>query len=457
MTTRRRAIRGGRRAGGGGAGAPSTATPGRGTGAAASTAPGSGTTDSPLALTPLGRATAGARRIRISRDTWIALAIGTLAASVYLFTSSRDRENLDYFVRLAAAFLDGRVHLTEAPSWLTELIPRDGVWYVAYPPMPAVMLVPFVVLLGTELHQQVASALFGGVAVGLTYLVLCRFELAERVRLLLALVFAFGTCFFYVAETGNTWYLSHVVAVLFATAAILLALHRRWPLVVGLLLGLAVLSRLPVVLTAPFYAAMLVGLGWPIRMPVDRRGALGSIALFGAGLAIPLALLAAYNVARFDSPFELGYALIPGVLDEPYYQEGIFSVSYIPRHVYALFFRSWNWSDAFPWATPSWWGLAILLTTPLFLWLVKARIRDPRVLYAAVAVAVALVPLVTHGNVGFTQFGYRFSLDVQPLLFVVLATVFERGMSRLAVAAALLSIAFSTYGVWAIGAGYVSF
>ena len=406
---------------------------------------------------PPGRPSARPRGVRVSRDAWIALAIGVLAASAYLVTSSRDRENLDYFVRLASAFLDGRIHLTEAPSWLTELIPRDGVWYVAYPPMPAVVLVPFVVVLGPDLHQQIASALFGGVAVGLTYLVLCRSALAERVRVLLALVFAFGTCFFYVAEAGNTWYLSHVVAVLFATAAILLALQRRWPLVVGLLLGCAVLSRLPVVLTAPFYVAMLVGLGWPLRMPVDRRAALRSTVLFGAGLAVPLAILAAYDVARFGSPFELGYALIPGVLQEPYYQEGIFSISYLPRHVYALFFRSWNWSDAFPWITPSWWGLALLLTTPLFLWLLKARPRDPRVLYAAIAVGLTLIPLVTHGNVGFTQFGYRFSLDLQPLLFVILATVFERGMSRLAVAAAVLSIVFSSYGVWAIGAGYVSF
>lgn len=416
-----------------------------------------GAASSILAETTLGRVAGGLRRGRVSRDVWIALGLGALAAAVYLLTSSRDRENLDYFVRLADAVLHGRIHLTEAPSWLTELIPRDGAWYVPYPPMPAVMLVPFVILLGPELHQQIASALFGGVAVGLTYLVLCRFALAERVRVLLALVFAFGTCFFYVAETGNTWYLSHVVAVLFATAALLLALERRWPLVVGLLLGLAVLSRLPVALTAPFYVAMLVGLGWPVRMPADRRGAVRTIVLFGAGLAVPLAILAAYDVARFGSPFELGYALIPGVLDEPYYQEGIFSISYIPRHVYAIFFRSWNWTDAFPWITPSWWGLAVLLTTPLFLWLLKARLRDPRVLYAAIAIGLTLIPLVTHGNVGFTQFGYRFSLDLQPLLFVILATVFERGMSRLAVAAAVLSIVFSTYGVWAIGAGYVSF
>ena len=402
-------------------------------------------------------AATAATRWRPSRDLAVAVGLGALATAVYLYTSSRDRENLDYFVRLADAMMHGRLYLTEAPSWLTELIPRDGVWYVAYPPLPAVMLIPFVALLGPDLHEQIASAIFGGIGVGLTYLVLCRFALEERVRVLLTVVFAFGTSFFYVAEAGNTWYLSHVVAVMFATAALLLALERRLPLAVGLLLGLAVLSRLPVLLTAPAYAAFLVGLGWPPRLPAHRRGALRSVVLFGAGLAVPLAVLALYDAARFGSPFELGYGLIPGVLQEPYYQQGIFSIAYVPRHVYAILFQSWKYGDDFPWITPSWWGLAVPLTTPLFLWLLKARWRDPRVAWSAVGVGLALIPLVTHGNVGFTQFGYRFSLDLQPLLFVILATVFERRMSRLAVLTAVLSIAACTYGVWAIGAGYVDF
>jgi hypothetical protein len=99
----------------------------------------------------------------------------------------------------------------------------------------------------------------------------------------------------------------------------------------------------------------------------------------------------------------------------------------------------------------------VFLATPLFLWLLRARLRDRLVPWAVLACAITLIPIVTHGNVGFTQFGYRFSLDVQPLLFVILATVFARGMSRLAAAAAVLSIAICTYGVWAIATGFVSF
>ena len=58
---------------------------------------------------------------------------------------------------------------------------------------------------------------------------------------------------------------------------------------------------------------------------------------------------------------------------------------------------------------------------------------------------------------GITQFGYRFSLDVQPLLFVVLAVGFAGGMSRWAWAASVASIAICAYGIWAIGIGFVAF
>jgi hypothetical protein len=46
---------------------------------------------------------------------------------------------------------------------------------------------------------------------------------------------------------------------------------------------------------------------------------------------------------------------------------------------------------------------------------------------------------------------------VQPFLFIVLATVFAAGMSRLALAAAVASIAINAYAVWAISIGFVAY
>jgi hypothetical protein len=74
-----------------------------------------------------------------------------------------------------------------------------------------------------------------------------------------------------------------------------------------------------------------------------------------------------------------------------------------------------------------------------------------------VASALVAIPIITHGNVGLAQFGYRFSLDVQVFLWVILATVFERGMSRLAVVASIASIAICAYAIWALSWDFVSF
>lgn len=384
--------------------------------------------------------------------------ITVVAAAIFLLTTSEERTDFDYFVRLADAFLHGRLYLLEAPSWLNELVPGGGGWYVVYPPVPAIMLTPFVAIFGTEFAQNVASCIFAAITVGLAWLLFGRFALTVARRLMLTAVFGFGTVFWYVAEVGSAWYIGHVCAVLFSTAAVLLALDRRWPVAVGVLLGLAAISRLPVALAAPGVLLLLLGIGWPIRIPADRVQALRTTVAFGLGMAIPVGLYFAYNLARWGTLMDQGYTLIPGVLEDPIYvKHGIFAIEYIPRHIYAIFLQSWRYMDDAPFLQPDWRGLGLFLTTPLFLWLLRARLQDPRVFGSAVAIALVSIPIITHGNVGLAQFGYRFSLDVQVFLFVILATVFERGMSRLAWLAAVASIVICAYAIWAISIDFISF
>jgi hypothetical protein len=77
--------------------------------------------------------------------------------------------------------------------------------------------------------------------------------------------------------------------------------------------------------------------------------------------------------------------------------------------------------------------------------------------WALLSVALVSLPIITHGNVGITQFGYRFSLDFQLLLFAILATVVARGWTGLMKTAAVASIVICAYGVWAISIGFVAF
>ena len=400
------------------------------------------------------------RYLDARRDTVGTILIGVVATAVFMLTTSTDPTPFDYFVRLADAFLDGRLYLLEAPSWLNELVPGETGWYVVYPPVPAIMLIPFVLVFGTDFPQNLGSCLYAGITVALVWLLMGRFALSSAARLLLTVVFGFGTVFWYVAEVGSAWYLGHVCAVMFSTAAVLLAIDRRWPLAVGFLLGLAAISRLPVALACVGVLLLVLRVGWPVRLPsgAERMDWLRRTVAFGAGMAIPVGLYFAYNLARWGSLMDQGYTRIPGVLEDPIYvKHGIFAIEYIPRHIHAIFLRGWNYVDDPPFFQPSWWGLGLFLTTPLFLWLVRARIGDWRVLGSIVATALVAIPVITHGNVGVAQFGYRFSLDAQVFLFVILATVFERGMSRLAWLAGLASIAICAYAIWAISIGFIAY
>ena len=396
-------------------------------------------------------------------ELWGFVFMAVLGAAVFLGTMEAQPQPLDYFNRLAEALLHGRYWLDEAPSWLNELIPSgDGRWYVAYPPMPAVLALPFVAVFGREFPAQVYSSLYAGLATGLVYLVFGKLPLALRIRdrLGLTAVFAFGTCFWFVAIGGSAWYFAHVSAVLLFAGAMVAALTARPPWVAGLLLGLAALSRLPVGLALPLVLAAQLGFPGITRLrTMDRRELIRTTVVFGAGVAVPGALYLAFNLARWGTLTDQGYTRIPGVLEDPIYAtHGILSIHYIPRNLFAILFRSWNYVDTFPWLQPSWWGLGIFLTTPLYLWLFKARLREPMVAWSLLAIAIVSIPILTHGNVGITQFGYRFSLDFQLPLFVILATVVARtGWTRLMVAAGVLSVIVCAYAVWAISVDFVAF
>lgn len=392
---------------------------------------------------------------------WFVL-LATFSAIAFHLTSDSGRQPQDYFNGLAEAFLQGRYWLTDAPSWLAELIPAGpGRWYVPYPPMPAVLALPFVAVFGREFPAQTYSAIYAGLAVGLVFLILGRLRLALslRARVGLTLVFAFGTVFWFIAVSGSAWYFAHVSAVFLLSISLLAALTRKPAWIAGLFLGLAALARLPVGLALPLIAAAQIGMpGLAELRTIDRRMVLHQALWFTVGISVPIVAYVAFNEARWGTVLDQAYVRIPHVLEDPIYvKHGILSPWYIPRNVFAILFRSWNYVDDAPWLQPSWWGLGIFLTTPLYLWLFRARLRDPRVAWSLLAVALVSIPILTHGNVGISQFGYRFSLDFQVPLFVILATVLARRWSNLARAAAVASILICAYALWAISIDFVAY
>jgi hypothetical protein len=369
-------------------------------------------------------------------------ALPLIAAVVYFFSGPMG-SGTDVYVPLADAFLHGRFTI-EGRSWL-ELVPTSGDgWLVPFPPAPALTLMPIVAVMGSqpwyaELPSNVMSSILGGANVALAWSMLSAWGVSVKTRTWLVIGFAF-TIHWWVAGSAGTHHYAQVCGVFFTLIALNLAIRQKWPWVAGLMLGLAAASRLPMGLALPLL------LGFYGYRPSWRHAELL------LALAIPAMLVAAYNIARFGSPTDFGYARIQGtnglVTDEPWFHNGIVSFTYIPRNLYAIFFQSFDWVDQVPFLRPTWSGTAITFTAPFLFWAVAARGRVAVALGAAAV--LVLMPDLMHGSWGFAQFGYRFMLDAMPVLLLLLGLVWRDRISLPARAAIVFSVAIHAYAFYVI-------
>jgi hypothetical protein len=403
----------------------------------------------PAASSPHARGLSGV----LANPEFVAGAVLTLLAfAAYWFTGPYDVVS-DSSVPLADAFLHGRISIPIDRPWL-ELVPVNdgtGAQYSPFPPVPAVVLVPFVALtqaLGVgELSSNVYCAVIGAANVALVYWLLARIGVAFRPRQVLTIGFAFTTHWWVAGMAGvHLW--AQVLAVFFLLLALHCGIGRRWPVLAGLTLALAAGSRLPVAFSLPLFLAFYADRWRPTRAHV----------LLLAGIALPALLMAWYNVARFGSPLDFGYAYIPSgetgvVTDEPWFRYGLVSPLYIPRHLYAIFLQSFEWRDAVPFLAPSFTGLSLTLSAPFLFFSAAAwRVRrvQPLVPLAMLSAVLVLLPDVMHGSWGFAQFGYRFILDALPILVLLLGWAYRERVSAALVAAVALGVAVHAYGIYVI-------
>jgi hypothetical protein len=219
---------------------------------------------------------------------------------------------------------------------------------------------------------------------------------------------------------------------------------NKKPFLAGLLFSGAFLSRLPVILLLPAVTYIL-------SKDVKKQEWHKYVMWFGSPIVLMIIAFALYNLARFGSLTETGYSLIPGVLEESDYANGIFSLSYIPRNLKIMFTQMPSLFSSYPFFLPNLIGMAIWLTTPALLLLPFSRTKNLTVYLFAASCILAAVPSLMHGTSGFSQFGMRFSLDYIVLLILMLGYAFRRVKLPIVISLLIVSIIIN---LWAVIAHY---
>lgn len=351
--------------------------------------------------------------VRHPDDRLIALGLLALGLVVYLVSIHGQTTVYDYFGRLAVAFTHGRWWLDGAPPYLNELVTGvGGHRYSVVQPLPALLLVPLVPFGQPGQIQTFLSAVAGGAAGAPIYLICRRLGAGQLVAAMIALLSLFGTEMWVLAVDGRSWWAADALGALILTLATWAAVSRAPALAVGALLGAATLTRGPMILAAPALLLLMPG-----------RPSVGRALLIGVATIPFIGIEAIYNQLRWGTPMEVGYTLLSS--SDPFYSRGIFSVTYIPRHIYAMFFEPPRFvDDTLTFLRARSIGMSLLFVTPALLWIARAPIvarTVPRVLAGLALGLITLIPDISFGTVGFEQYGYRRALDAQPFLMALLA------------------------------------
>ena len=416
-------------------------------------------------------------------------AIALATAVVYYFSNPKPQSYYDYTFRVAANILSGSVAFTEKqPSWLNEFVPFEGFYYSVFPLGSVVSMMPFALLkvagIISDMPAAFISALSAGVICMFLFLIGRRYEIDGTRLIVMTLGVLFGTWMWTNLTMAGAWQLALGFAMVGQLGAIYFTVYDRRPVIAGLFFALAFGNRTEILLTAPIFFWLLMrretsaadssvppasaGGAAPkkkstrdkvgARPPANAAGTdlwpptraqVLSVARFCIAPFILGVATLSYNYIRFHSFSDFGYARIPGVLNEPWYNHGIFSYKYIPRQMWEMLWRPWETRAGFPYLVPNPFSSSILWSSPFILFAVRFGAHDKAVKYASwIAILVLCILLWMHGNSGGWQFGYRYAMVCLPWLFVIMLESSPKKLTPLEWAAYGFSFAANIYATW---------
>jgi hypothetical protein len=386
------------------------------------------------------------------------LAIVAGVFLIYWFSNPAPMAHFDYTYRSAEALLHGRLGVSEAPSWLNELVPTGGLYYSVFPLGSVLSMMPFALLKTAHVIEvfpaRLVAASLAAASALFFYLLSGKQNISTSRRVLLALFPVLATWAWCNLAYAGAWQLALGFALMGQAGALYFTLIDRRPLLAGFFFAIAFGNRTEVLLVAPLFVFL-----WCRKDSSDARTSLRA-RLFAHRhelvwfVSIPIVLglaTLAYNYARFGSISDFGYMRIPQVANEEYFRHGLFSVYSIPRNAKAMLFEGWNTVERPLYLIPHGFGGSIFISCPLLLLLFRFprnRRNYSLVVVSWIAIVVLTLTLWLHANPGGWQFSYRYGMILLPWMFLILLHNGMKKTSMFEAALFFLSVAINAYATY---------
>ena len=391
------------------------------------------------------------RRFPEKRRTLLAL-LAVMAAGYFLLSDLMggtlfQHQHWDSYTLQAWNWLQGRTYVAEPEKYtFLELAIYEGKYYVSFPPLPSVVMLPFVLLFGMGTPNNAIIGCYGLIAAALSYEIRLQAGRSPRTSAFWALFCVWGSNMMWMTTNGGVWFQAQALNMIMCLAAVLCAMKGKKAFATTFL-ALAVGCR---PLSALFLPVFALGFAWDER---EKHGSFWKSCLAQWRCVIGPILIGAcymaYNYVRFSNPLEFGHNYLPEFVEA---EHGQFHISYLWPNLRRLLFEPIRFHDGLL-DPPLFQGFMFYIANPLFIVFFVRFIRlavkkDLAFWDILLAAGMVLELLLTcmHKTLGSWQFGARYTCDMLPFAYMFLARRGPKHAALWELAVGGLAVAFNVYG-----------
>ena len=389
----------------------------------------------------------------------ILLFLFSLYSSFLILTTAAVFNSDTSLSLLAHQFING--HISLAP---TKELPLGDIsffnnrFYLYFGPFASIALMPFVFIFGKTFPQVFLGIASMAISLSAIYFITKSFKFEKLASLWLAVFYVFSTVLFSASLINISAYLVQALGASLVLVSLYFYISKKNPLSAGIFLGLAVLTRFILILAVIFFIVEFL----------QKRLKPRQLVLLFSPVVIALLILGTYNFVRFDSFLETGYKYASAYKTYPQslnLEHGLFNISHLPANLYTFFIKPpapvlenpKGFFLQFPYLKADPWGMAIWFTSPLFLMLIFKFKKYKYTASAFVSTVALSIPAFLFYSIGFAQFGYRYTLDFLPFLFLLLIPSLGPKLSNKAILLIIIGVIFNCIYITSLWGVYPHF